>query len=31
MIGRRLIADGVHVAPERLADMAVPMKNMVPG
>lgn len=31
MNGRRLIADGVHVALERLADMAVPMKNMVPG
>ena len=29
LIGRKLIADGVHVAPERLADTAIPMKNIV--
>ena len=29
LIGRKLIAEGAHVAPERLADMAVPMKNIV--
>lgn len=28
IVGRKLIADGTHVAPERLADMAVPMKNI---
>ncbi|HEY8696969.1 MAG TPA: FAD-dependent oxidoreductase [Rhizomicrobium sp.] len=29
MIGRRLIAEGAHVAPGRLADPAIPMKNIV--
>ena len=29
MIGRKLIAEGSHVAPERLADTAIPMKNIV--
>jgi 3-phenylpropionate/trans-cinnamate dioxygenase ferredoxin reductase subunit len=29
LVGRKLIADGAHVAPERLADMAIPMKNIV--
>jgi 3-phenylpropionate/trans-cinnamate dioxygenase ferredoxin reductase subunit len=29
MIGRKLIADGASVAPERLADSAIPMKNIV--
>jgi 3-phenylpropionate/trans-cinnamate dioxygenase ferredoxin reductase subunit len=29
LIGRKLIADGAHVAPERLADMTIPMKNIV--
>jgi len=29
MIGRKLIADAAHVAPERLADTAIPMKNIV--
>lgn len=28
IVGRKLIADGVHVAPERLADLTVPMKNI---
>jgi 3-phenylpropionate/trans-cinnamate dioxygenase ferredoxin reductase subunit len=28
IVGRKLIADGTHVAPERLADMAVSMKNI---
>src|SRR5882757_218799 len=28
MIGRKLIADGATVAPERLADLTVPMKQM---
>jgi 3-phenylpropionate/trans-cinnamate dioxygenase ferredoxin reductase component len=29
MIGRKLIADAAHVAPERLADTAISMKNIV--
>jgi 3-phenylpropionate/trans-cinnamate dioxygenase ferredoxin reductase component len=29
IVGRKLIAEGAHVAPERLADMAVVMKNIV--
>jgi 3-phenylpropionate/trans-cinnamate dioxygenase ferredoxin reductase subunit len=29
LVGRKLIAEVTHVAPERLADMAVPMKNIV--
>jgi 3-phenylpropionate/trans-cinnamate dioxygenase ferredoxin reductase subunit len=29
LVGRKLIADGARVAPERLADAAVPMKNIV--
>jgi len=29
LIGRKLIADGATVAPERLADLTVPMKNIV--
>jgi len=29
MIGRKLIADGTRVSPERLADSAVPMKNII--
>jgi 3-phenylpropionate/trans-cinnamate dioxygenase ferredoxin reductase component len=29
MIGRKLIAEGTTVAPERLADTAIPMKNIV--
>jgi 3-phenylpropionate/trans-cinnamate dioxygenase ferredoxin reductase subunit len=29
MIGRKLIADGTPVSPERLADAAIPMKNIV--
>jgi 3-phenylpropionate/trans-cinnamate dioxygenase ferredoxin reductase subunit len=28
MVGRKLIADGAKVAPERLADIAIPMKNI---
>ena len=28
LIGRKLIADGAPVAPERLADTAIPMKNI---
>ncbi len=28
LVGRKLIADGAKIAPERLADMAVPMKNI---
>jgi 3-phenylpropionate/trans-cinnamate dioxygenase ferredoxin reductase component len=28
IVGRKLIADGAIVAPERLADLAVPMKNI---
>ena len=28
IVGRKLIADGAHVAPERLADLTVPMKNI---
>ncbi|MEI9930795.1 MAG: oxidoreductase C-terminal domain-containing protein [Rhizomicrobium sp.] len=28
LIGRKLIADGATIAPERLADMAIPMKNI---
>ena len=30
MIGKKLIADGALVAPERLADLSIPMKQMVP-
>ena len=29
IVGRRMIAEGTSVAPERLADAAVPMKSMV--
>jgi hypothetical protein len=29
MIGRKLIAEGVAVSPERLADAAIPMKNIL--
>ena len=29
MIGRKLIAEGTKVSPERLADAAIPMKNIV--
>lgn len=29
LIGRKLIADGTHVAPERLADTTIPIKNIV--
>ena len=29
LVGRRLIADGAHVAPERLADVSIPMKSIV--
>jgi len=29
MIGRKLIGEGTAVAPERLADTAIPMKNIV--
>ena len=29
LVGRKLIADGARVAPERLSDVAVPMKNLV--
>lgn len=29
LVGRKLIAEGAHVAPERLADSAIPMKNIV--
>jgi 3-phenylpropionate/trans-cinnamate dioxygenase ferredoxin reductase subunit len=28
IVGRKLIAEGAKVAPERLADMAIPMKNI---
>ena len=28
LIGRKLIADGASVAPERLADTSIPMKQM---
>lgn len=28
LVGRRLIAEGARVAPERLADTAIPMKNI---
>ena len=28
LIGRKLIADGVRIAPERLADTSIPMKNI---
>jgi len=28
LVGRKLIADGAHVAPARLADTSIPMKNM---
>jgi 3-phenylpropionate/trans-cinnamate dioxygenase ferredoxin reductase subunit len=30
LVGRRMIADGAAVAPERLADASIPMKNMLP-
>jgi len=29
LVGRKLIAEGVPVSPERLADTAIPMKNIV--
>jgi 3-phenylpropionate/trans-cinnamate dioxygenase ferredoxin reductase subunit len=29
LVGRKLIAAGTSVAPERLADTAIPMKNIV--
>jgi 3-phenylpropionate/trans-cinnamate dioxygenase ferredoxin reductase subunit len=29
IVGRKLIADRAHVAPERLADTTIPMKNIV--
>ncbi len=29
MVGRKLIAEGAHVAPQRLADASIPMKNIV--
>jgi 3-phenylpropionate/trans-cinnamate dioxygenase ferredoxin reductase subunit len=29
IVGRKLINDGAHVAPERLADTSIPMKNIV--
>jgi len=29
LVGRKLIADGARVPPERLADTAIPMKNIV--
>jgi len=29
MVGRKLIAEGAHVAPQRLADVSIPMKNIV--
>jgi 3-phenylpropionate/trans-cinnamate dioxygenase ferredoxin reductase subunit len=29
MVGRKLIAEAVHVAPERLADASIPMKNIL--
>jgi 3-phenylpropionate/trans-cinnamate dioxygenase ferredoxin reductase subunit len=29
LVGRKLIADGASVAPERLADTSIPMKNIV--
>ncbi len=29
LVGRRLIADGASVTPQRLADTAIPMKNIV--
>jgi len=29
MIGRKLIAEGTPVSPERLADAAIPMKNVI--
>lgn len=28
LVGRKLIGEGAHVAPERLADTAIPMKNI---
>ena len=28
LVGRKLIADGARIAPERLADTAIPMKNI---
>jgi len=30
LVGKKLIADGALVAPERLADLFIPMKQMVP-
>ena len=30
MIGKKLIADGLSVAPERLADLSIPMKQIAP-
>jgi 3-phenylpropionate/trans-cinnamate dioxygenase ferredoxin reductase subunit len=29
MVGRKLIAEGAHVAPQRLADLSIPMKNIL--
>jgi len=29
LVGRKLISEGAHVPPERLADTAIPMKNIV--
>lgn len=28
LVGRKLIADGAHIAPERLADTSIPMKSI---
>jgi 3-phenylpropionate/trans-cinnamate dioxygenase ferredoxin reductase subunit len=28
IVGRKLIADAAHIAPEKLADTAIPMKNI---
>jgi 3-phenylpropionate/trans-cinnamate dioxygenase ferredoxin reductase subunit len=28
MIGKKLVAEGRRIAPERLADLSVPMKQM---
>ncbi len=28
LVGRKLIGEGKHVAPERLADTSIPMKNI---
>jgi 3-phenylpropionate/trans-cinnamate dioxygenase ferredoxin reductase subunit len=29
LVGRKLIAEGAHITPERLADTSIPMKSMV--